>query len=37
MKLESIDISATNVTYFTKGEFESNFLRTPTEEPILNH
>ena len=37
MKLESIDKSATNVTYLTKGELESNFLRTPTEEPKLNH
>ena len=35
--LESIDLSATNGTFFTKGEIESNFGTKPTEEPTLNH
>ena len=35
--LESIELSATNGTFVTKGEIESNFLTTPTEEPKLNH
>ena len=36
-ELESIGLSATNGTFVTKGEIESNFLTTPTEEPKLNH
>ena len=36
-QLESIGLSATNGTFVTKGEIESNFLTTPTEEPKLNH
>ena len=32
-----IDLSATNWTFVTKYEFESNFITTPTEEPKLNH
>ena len=35
-QLESIDLSATNGTFVTKGESESKFLTTPTEEPKLN-
>ena len=31
------DLRATNGTFITKGECESNFLGTPTEEPKLNH
>ena len=33
-KLESINLSATNGTLVTKGEFECNFLTTPTEAQI---
>ena len=36
-KLESINLSATNRTFVTKGEIESNFLTTLTDEPKLNH
>ena len=36
-KLESTGLSASNGTFVTKGEIESNFLTTPTEEPKLNH
>ena len=36
-ELESIGLSSTNGTFVTKGEIESNFLTTPTEEPRLNH
>ena len=36
-KLEIIDLSATNWTFVTKYEFESNFLTTPTEKSKLNH
>ena len=32
-----IDLNATNWTFVTKYEFESNFLTTPMEEPKLNH
>ena len=32
-QLESIGLSATNKTFVTKGEMESNFLTRPTEEP----
>ena len=35
--LESFNFSATNGTFFTKGEIESNFLTTITDEPKLNH
>ena len=35
--LENIDFSATNGTFVTNYEFESNFLTTPTKEPKLNH
>ena len=34
--LEIINLSATNGTFVKKGEIESNFLTTPTEEPKLN-
>ena len=37
MELESINLSATNGTFVTKGEIESNFLTTLTDEPKLNH
>ena len=33
MELESINLSATNRTFVTKGEIESNFLFTHTDEP----
>ena len=36
-QLESVGLSATNGTFVTKGEIESNFLTTPTDEPKLNH
>ena len=36
-ELESISLSATNETFVTKGEIESNCLITLTEEPKLNH
>ena len=36
-ELESINLSATNGTFVTKGEIESNFLTTLTDEPKLNH
>ena len=36
-QLESIDLSARNETFVTKGEIENKFLTTPTEEPKLNH
>ena len=36
-KLEGIDLSVTNETFVTKGEFKNNFLTTPTKEPKLNH
>ena len=36
-KLESINLIATNGTFVTKGEIESNFLTTLTNEPKLNH
>ena len=36
-ELESINLSATNGNFVTKGEIESNFLTTLTDEPKLNH
>ena len=36
-ELESINLSATNDTFVTKGEIESNFLTTLTDKPQLNH
>ena len=36
-ELESINLSATNWTFVTKREIESNFLTTHTDEPKLNH
>ena len=36
-ELESINSSATNWTFVTKGEIKSNFLTTLTDEPKLNH
>ena len=36
-ELESINVSATNGTFVTKCEIESNFLTTLTDEPNLNH
>ena len=36
-ELESINLSATNWTFLTKGEIESNFLTILTDEPKLNH
>ena len=36
-ELESINLSATNGTFVTKGEIESNFLTTLNDEPKLNH
>ena len=36
-ELESINLSPTNGTYVTKGEIESNFLTTLTDESKLNH
>ena len=35
--LESSGLSATNGTFVTKGEIESNFLNTPIEGLKLNH
>ena len=36
-ELESINLSATNGTFVTKGEILSNFLTTLTDKPKLNH
>ena len=36
-KLESIYLSAINRTFVTIGEFESNLLITPNEEPTFHH
>ena len=36
-ELESINLSAINRTFVTKGEIESNFLTTLTDKPSLNH
>ena len=36
-ELESINLSATNVTFVTKGEIESNFLTTLSDKPKLNN
>ena len=36
-QVENIDLSVTNGTIVTKGEIESMFLTTATEEPKLNH
>ena len=36
-ELESISLSATNGTFVTKGEIESNFSTTLPDEPKLNH
>ena len=36
-ELESINLSATNGTFVTKGEIESNFLTTLNDKPKLNH
>ena len=36
-ELESINLNTTNGTFVTKGEIESNFLPTLTDEPKLNH
>ena len=36
-ELESINLKAKNRTYVTKGEIESNFLVTLTNESKLNH
>ena len=36
-ELESINLSATNGTFFTKCEIESNFLTTLTDKLKLNH
>ena len=35
--LENINLSATRGTLVTKGETESNFLTTLTDDPKLNH
>ena len=35
--LESINLSATNGTFVTKGEIKYNFLTTLTDKPKLNH
>ena len=35
--LKCNNLSATNGTFVTKGEIESNFLTTPTEEPKFNN
>ena len=35
--LKSIDLEATNVTFFTKYECLSYFLSKPTKNPQLNH
>ena len=35
--LEKIHFSAINMTFITKGDFDSKFLCTPTKEPKLNH
>ena len=37
IKLESVNLSATNETFVTKGELESNFLTILTDKPKLNH
>ena len=34
-QLKSIDLSTTNGTFVTKGEFESYFQNAPTKEPKL--
>ena len=34
--LKSIDVGATNMTFKTKGEIESNFLSTPPEQPKID-
>ena len=36
-ELESINLSAINGTFVTKGESESNFLTTFPDQPKLNH
>ena len=36
-ELESINLSATNGTFVTKGKIESNFLTILTDKPKLNH
>ena len=36
-ELESINLSATNGTFVTKGETLSNFLTTLTDKPKFNH
>ena len=36
-ELESINLSATNGTFITKGEIEINFITTLNDEPKLNH
>ena len=36
-ELKSIDLSAANETFVTKGAIESNFKTTLTDEPKLNH
>ena len=36
-ELKSINLSATNGTFFTKGEIERNFLTTLTDEQKFNH
>ena len=36
-ELESINLSATNGTFVTKCEIESNFLTILTDKPKLNH
>ena len=36
-ELESINFSATNGTFVTKGEIESNFFTTLNNKPKLNH
>ena len=36
-EIESINFGATNGTFVTKGEIESNFLTTLTDRPKLNH
>ena len=36
-KLESINLGATNGTFVTKGEIESNFFTRLTDKPKLNH
>ena len=36
-ELESITLSATNGTFVTKGENNSNFLSTLTDKPKMSH